>query len=411
MDLTNREIDLQWLPGLIILILGVLFFPFITGMVLLILSFFLKGKKSYLFLVLSCLLTSLIFLDMVPGYGADADRYAQITLQMSSISNFSGFFHFIQNNSQTQYQSSSYLFFFLQYLVSKSNCFNLLSYISTFLGSFFIFYPFLNYSKERFQNNSVKFVSLILAFSTLNVIGYSTLASTMRWGLAATSCFFVDYIYFFKLNKNIKYIWLLFIPIFFHPGIIVAVLISAYMGIIKKLNFVLFIIPLIILVVYFSTLGSVSINNDGNFLGSINSMANIYSTDFMNNGSSNLSQIRNFTNYFLFFMSSIYVLFKMYYRGIKNSFDSIVLFMIFISLILLPRTLIWGRYFTFTMPIMCFYTLKLNTNLSKIVLTLIYILSIVVAIGSYRQFVFPVSNIDILFENIFSILSSIPRVL
>lgn len=188
-----------------------------------------------------------MFLDIIPGNGLDLERYMVTTEQMSMVSGFKNWLLFCRTNPSTQYEKTSYLFFALQYFASRFRYINLLSYLSTILTSFFYFFPFIDYT--RFKNIRLKWYALVISLIPFFMLGYGNIASTIRWGLAVSSCFCIDYMYFYYL-KSKKYIILLFLPILFHLGIILAVVLSVYVAFVKKVNIITLLIPIIAVVLY-----------------------------------------------------------------------------------------------------------------------------------------------------------------
>ena len=107
----NQVNQIKILLQLLLIVLGVFFFPVITGAFALICAFVTNGGKRYWLLCAFCLLSSLVFLEIIPGNGLDVDRYLVVTNQMSMVSGVKDWLSFCLTNPSTQYEKTSYLFF------------------------------------------------------------------------------------------------------------------------------------------------------------------------------------------------------------------------------------------------------------------------------------------------------------
>lgn len=393
----------------IVCLVTVIIFPFFTGILFLFFAFFSQGRKSYFFLIAFCLLFNLIFLDCALGNGADLERYMQVTRQMSMVNGLMEFFQFCRQAPIVSFEKSSYLFLLIQYIVSRTNYFNFLSYISAFLGSFFIFFPFLDSTKNDFFKRRE---ALILSLLSFFFVGYGVLASTMRWGLAVTSLFFFSYIYFEKAKNTKKFIWLLFIPLLFHIGIIADVLFVIYASLVKKINIIQIIIPIVVIIIYFANIKSFNIDS-ASFLGQINMMSNVYSNNFMANYANQNSQIEELIQFSACFMIIIY---NFLTRSLKinSNIKVLSIILVFGTFAMFPQQLILQRYLLFLFLILAFNPVYKN-NLFHLRSTMnILVIILLFALTGFNEFVniyrfnFTLPGFNVMFENVISILENMP---
>lgn len=398
-----------------ILLLLCLFFPFIVGSGFIVYSFFSKNY-AYLLLIIGCILTSLIFLDCKPGYGLDIDRYMETTKLMSEIHSIKEWNSFYASSPAMNYEKNSYIFFAIQFLVSRCDAFNLLSVISSALCGFFLIYPFLNLSK-RF--NKSRFWCMLLGISAYALVGYgSNMAETMRWALAISCAGFVDYIYFYSLKRNVKYIWLLFIPLFFHIGTILIVIISLYTTTIKKVSILKIIIIMICTSLFFYFLPQNAFNNDS-VLGQITNMATVYSTDFMA-GTGNINRlITQYIGDAVSFLIIITSFFLFSYKKEKNDLLNIGFCLLAVEAVVISKNLIFERfiyitvfYFLLNIAInMDYLKYQIRTNVFKYpLLIVIIVLCLVRGYIGFRIYDFTTtSNTAVLLTNVFSLIQLMPK--
>lgn len=397
------------------IVLLCLFFPFILGNGLIVYSFFSKGN-TYLLLILGCILSSLIFLDCKPGYGLDLDRYMETTKLMSEIHSIKDWNFFYATSPAMNYEKNSYLFFAIQFLVSRCNAFNLLSVISSALCGFFLMFPFLNLSKKFNKNN---LWCMLLGFSAYALVGYgSNMAETMRWAIAISCTGFVDYIYFYLLKKNIKYIWLLFIPLFFHIGSVLIVFVSLYMALVKRMNIYKFIFIMLCVGIFFYLLPQNTFDSNS-ALGQITNMATTYSTDFMA-GTGNMNRL--ITQYIGDITSGLIIFASIAFFGYKknkNNLINIGYLLLAAEIMVISKSLIFERFLYITA---FFFLLNIAINIDYLIkrpkigifeyLLLIIIIFLCLTRGyiGFRIYDFTTStNEAVLFTSIFSLIQLMPK--
>lgn len=251
--------------------------PILGGISLLILSFNSSSRKIAIFLLcMACILLNMGFLLTVPTNGLDLERYFNTIHEMSALPTFRSLINFWQVN--LQYERTNLLFTLIEWLVSRTQYFTLLPFITTILCSFFIMYPFLDLS-QRYKDE--RKIILFFAFISFFLVGYGWMASTSRWGLAVTSAVFVDYIYFVNIKKK-RFSFILLLPILFHIGSIVEVILALYAVFIKKTNFlklILVSIPIWCYLRYSSNQSySSQLSSTYSVYSQLNTMTNVYST-------------------------------------------------------------------------------------------------------------------------------------
>lgn len=198
----------------LILLVSIIVFPYISGGIMICSSFFIKRNFSLFLLIIGCILINMLFLDVTTGNGLDIDRYIQNTQYLQSFYGIKDILKVINNSGYFDYQKPSYLFFLIEVIASRTHYLTILPFLSSIITTYFIFYPFYDISQSKRNRKSI-IIILISAISAFLLVGYGFwMASTMRWCLAISSVFFVDYIFFTKLKQK-KYIPILFIPIFF----------------------------------------------------------------------------------------------------------------------------------------------------------------------------------------------------
>lgn len=401
----NQVNQMKILLQLLLIVLGIFFFPVITGAFSLVCAFVTNGKKRYWLLCAFCLLSSLVFLDIIPGNGLDVDRYLVVTSQMSMVSGIKDWLSFCLTNPSTQYEKTSYLFFILQYFASRSRYVNLLPYISTVLTSFLYFFPFIDYTKLK--SIRVRWYAVILSVIPFFMLGYGGIASTMRWGLAVSSCLFLDYIYFYYL-KSKKYIFLLLLPLLFHLGIILAVLLSIYVALVKKIDIVTIIFPILVVLLYMNMAVR---GNSNTVIGQLSNMTAIYSNGFGEgqtiSQSARIVMVVQYATTIL--LSSYYFYLKGKYTFRRYPLNNFAILITFILVIFFSNSAIFYRYVTFAAPIYCFSILQILQKkksgfIEMFWLLLILVGSLFLGFISYRQFAFAFSDVGVIFKSIFSLL-------
>lgn len=403
----------------LIAIISIILFPYISGGIMICSSFFINKKLSILYLIIGCILINVIFLDVTTGNGLDIDRYIQNTQYLQSFHGIKNVFGVINNSGYFDYQKPSYLFFVLEIIASRTQHLTVLPFLSSILTTFFIFYPFYDLAQNS-KNN--KFVDMILAISAFLLVGYGFwIASTMRWCLAVSSVFCVDYIFFTKLNER-KYVPILLIPVFFHIGITLVVAMSLILAFSKKVNNLSLILlsGLIALTLFLENTMPTFSNQ---FLNQLVKMNNSYTNDatFVNNQMSSQAAILP-SEIATFSIILIWFLIPHFKKRITNdSFSKLVLALIIMGLLYVSRVLIFERFLiiiflfvTFDVAkYFCTYKIKLKFNAVGLIIFFLFLLVIggswVRGYLKFRANTFSIgSPADALVSNLIKILQNIP---
>ncbi|WP_242335269.1 hypothetical protein [Limosilactobacillus urinaemulieris] len=399
---------------IIIITLLLFFFPAIAGIIFLVAAFFSSGKKPYIYLLLFCTLTSLLFLDIIPGYGLDFDRYMQITssLKFIKISSLHDLYEFYKVNAMNE--TNNYLFMLIQYFCSKFKVGNLLSVISVFLSSFFCIFPFLDIVQKEDKH---RFLALCLGFICLNILGYGYMASVMRWSLAVTSCLFVNYLFFIRLKEKKKWAFLLLIPLLFHLGIILAVVMSFFVLVAKRVRLSELIIYIICVLVFLFT--SINGSNSTDLTGQLLNTTKIYSKNFLASGQTRNAVILNiviYTAYIILILINIVI--HRLSPDVINPFTNLSILAIISTLLLSTRYLILIRFIslaTFFIAVDILLTVAnenhfINFSEGKgLLVSLLFafdiFISFIFGYASFCQFTFPVGSLRIWFVSIFYLIN------
>lgn len=404
---------------IIIITLLLFFFPAVAGIVFLIAAFLNSGKKSYIYLLLFCALTSVLFFDIIPGYGLDFDRYMQITssLQFVKISSLHDLHEFYKVNAMNE--SNNYLFMLIQYFCSKFKVGNLLSVISVFLSSFFCMFPFLDIVQRK---GKYRLLALCLGFICLNILGYGYMASVMRWSLAVTSCLFVNYLFFIRLNAKKKWAFLLLIPLLFHLGIILGVVMSFFALVVKRVRLPELIIYIICVLLFLLT--SINGSNSTDLTGQLINTTKIYSKNFLASGQTRNAVILNiviYTAYIILILINISI-HRLCPDIIGGPFTNLSILAVVSTLLLSTRYLILIRFIslaTFFVAVDILFTVASENNFinfSKgkgLLISSLFVFDIFISFifgyASFSQFAFPVGSLRIWFVSIsYLIAHSIP---
>lgn len=385
--------------------------PILGGICLLFFTFNCSAKKIAVgLLCVTCILLNVGFLLVIPANGVDLERYFNVISEMRTLSDFHSIVNFWQVN--LQYERTNLLFTLLEWLVSRTHYFTLLPFFTTTLCSFFILYPFLDlYQKYKGK----KKVILFSAFITFFLVGYGWMASTSRWGLAVTSSFFIDYIYFLKIKKK-RFIFILLLPILFHIGSIVEIILALYAAFIKKINLfkiMLISIPIWLYLQYTTSHGSSQLSSSYSVSSQLNTMTNVYSTGIGNlnlNGSITMTIV-----HFTVLLLTLMILRDMYINkklGIEKSPTAIILLFqtnCLLMLMLIEKSDILNRFIVFPVMFGLIYEC-INVKIVSIkrlgLLSFILLEAFLYEVIMIKQFQFVYSPVRLLMSNLLTILRS-----
>lgn len=220
-------------------ILMVICLPVIGGIVSFGGAFLLNKRMAKICLVVSVFTLGILSILFVPFVRNDLYRYFQTMQSVQYLQNLHQFFEYAKTDSVLQYQNNP-LFNILEFEIAKTHHFYFLPYIDTIVCYTCVLYPIFDL-KEQGKISNV--FSLWLAIGGVATFYFFYIMTYIRWVMACALFVLVSYLYFFKLKKA-RYLWLYLIPIFFHTGIILAVLIAIYIALLKRVKISSLIIPI-----------------------------------------------------------------------------------------------------------------------------------------------------------------------
>lgn len=394
-----------------ILILLLLIFPIPAAIV----SFFGMGyfnqKLSYMFMLVFILGISLFALYYSPNIADDFYRYQENMRIMHTVTRLPQLFSLINSNTTLNYQSDSVLFNILEYFIAKTSRFNLLPYASTVITYGSILFPLVDLKARGYINRTVFF---ILATQILLLFSLFFTFNTMRWAIACSLFFLILYVY--NKTQLKRYLYLLIIPILFHVGIILAVVLTIYFYFIRNINFKTTLPALLGLVIY---LKIAKLFTGTGTIAQIAQMTTGYSTDFMNRNTNGLIVVFLHRLVTILIISSAMIYIYRKTKAKTNSKLDRVLIVFTICLILLSGSMIQNRYLPVVSLIalldigMSYCNGKLTiTQLDVLLLSIMMLISIsasfIIVYADIKDMMFSRPFIEVIFSNIISLLKNIP---
>lgn len=392
-----------------ILILLLLIFPIPAA----IISFFGMGyfnkKSAYMFMFIFVLGISLLALDYSPSVADDFYRYQQNMRIMRTTTGLSNLFNLINSNISLNYQSDSILFNILEYFIAKTGRFTLLPYFSTVITYGSILFPLVDLKVHSYISRTMFFLlsaQILLLFSLFFTF------NTMRWAMACALFFLILYLY--NKTQLKRYLYLFIIPILFHVGIVLAVVLTIYFYFIKKVNLKTVLPALFGLIVYLSI---AKFFTGTGILARIAQMATGYSTDFMQRNTNGLIILflHRLATVLIISSAAIFIYRK---KGTKVKLDRILI-VFTICLILLSGSMIQNRYLL-VVCLIAILSIGMNyvdskvsiTQLDVVLLLIMALISIsassVIAYVDVKDMVFKTPFIEVFFSNIVSLMMKMP---
>lgn len=396
---------------LILIVFFVFLVPIPVGFSSLFLMAFSEKKNIYLFYILFCIGTSLVCLFYVPNYTDDLSRYYIVMRLMKPLSSWSEFINFSQSNSALQYQGTNKIFNIIEYLIARTGKFSLLPFVSTLVCYLSVLFPIVDLKRNTKIRSTT---TLTLAVCLLLLFNLNFTANTMRWAMASAIFGLVSYLYFVKLNKLV-YIWILAIPLLFHVGIILAVTLAIFVAIVRKtsiFSYAILLIGFIMFWIYAIKNGSLEVS--GTF-SQITSMANTYSTDFMNrnlNGTIILYLSRAAD---ILMLSAAVIIYFGKPKINRDSFDRLCLLQFFFGIMLFNNSMIFNRYLLIISILSIIsigkniVTVKINrVQLGMFMIAVSLLILCVTAYAGCKDMNFTVSKLNLIFMNILKAFINLP---
>jgi len=397
---------------LTLMVLSVLLVPIPVGMGSFFGMILSKNKNIYLFYILFCVGISLVCLLYIPNYTNDLSRYYETMHLMQPLSSWSEFIDFSQSNSVLQYQGTNKLFNIIEYFIAKTGKFSLLPFLSTLICYLSILFPIVDLKKHKELKSSAAF---ILSVCLLLLFNLNFTANTMRWAMASAIFGLVSYLYFVKINRLV-YVWILAIPLLFHVGIILAVALVVFVAIVHKPSIFSYVLLLAGYVLFWAYVGKDGSMGASGMFPQIASMANAYSTDFMD---------RNLNGMIILYLSRVAGLLLLSAASIIclgkakakwDGFDRLCLLQFFFVILLFNNSMIFNRYLLiFSM----LSVISIGKNLAVVKIsraqigafltTTSVLILCVTAYAGCKGMIFTVSRLDLIFVNVFSFFSALPN--
>ena len=220
-------------------ILMVICLPVIGGVISFGGAFLLNKRAAKICLVVSVFTLGILSIIFVPLVRYDLYRYFQTMQSIQYLQNLHQFFEYAKTDPVLQYQNNP-LFNILEFEIAKTHHFYFLPYISTIICYACVLYPIFDLKEQGKISN---IISLWLAIGGTSTFYFTYIVTFIRWSMACAFFVLISYLYFFKLKK-IRYLWLYLIPVLFHTGIILAVLIAIYIALLRQVKASSLIIPI-----------------------------------------------------------------------------------------------------------------------------------------------------------------------
>lgn len=370
-----------------------------------------SNKRPVLYYLLFCVGVSLLTLWIVPAYDSDLSRYYDTMRLMQPLSDWSAFIDFSKNNRILQYQDANKVFNVIEFFVAKTGQFSWLPFISTLVCNLLVLFPVVDLRKQKKLNS---WLAGGLSIELLLLFNLNLTANTMRWAMAVALFGCMSYVYFVKMT-NFKFIWLLITPIFFHLGIILAVILALFVAIFrekKRLSYPVLILGFIGFWLFADRF--VGPGSAGMF-AQITNMATIYSTDFM---------VRNSNGLIVLFLSRFSGLLLVIAAVVVGSesksekcdnFGRLCRLQFVFWLLLFNNSMIFNRYVLVSAMLSLFYIGK-NMNCIKksmrstslLLIGISGLMLLVITYAGFRRMTFAVPLLELVTKNLISLFRNMP---
>lgn len=185
-----------------------------------------RGKLSYLGALSLIILIGLPDLYYVPIDYDDLYRYFYEMNIVKSVSNIHSLFIAYKYIPYLQHHELNYIYDIFQWLIARSNNYELLPFLSAVLIYFCISAPFIHQIITKEGHTKELFIGLLC---TISLFPYYTVSSTVRWNLASGIFFLLMYIsYNCDYHKRLLTLPLYLIPLFIHQGMILPIIIIIF---------------------------------------------------------------------------------------------------------------------------------------------------------------------------------------
>lgn len=357
-------------------IILILMFPLIGGVFSLVCACYLKNKKAFVCLVVAVFTLGLFISFYIPAMQNDLYRYFQTMHNTSIIPTVSGFLQYSKIDPILQYQNNP-LFNLFEYGISRTCYFYLLPYLTIVVCYFCILYPIFDLKEKSLISGTW---ALVLSVAMLSIYYLFYITTLVRWSLACALLILLSYLYFVKFHSQIKYIWMLFIPILIHLGVILAVGVSVYVALVKKMDkkHLFLPLPFFIFLLTGALMTKVS-NASNNIIFKMVSMFQGYQDFARPEGLSNwISYIIDTGSILLIAIFALILMKRLGNKTSKLEFNFRELFLLYVFLI--SSMQIWQRYELIIGPfalIVCGMNYKNLKNINQHILKIIIVILII----------------------------------
>ncbi|WEV56542.1 EpsG family protein [Ligilactobacillus acidipiscis] len=402
---------MNFLSTLFVVILFIFFLPLPAGIISFCCIFLYKDKRSFLCLLIFLMSLFLLIILYVPNNSDDLTRYFGTMRNLEYLTNWKEFVSFSTNDYTMKYQQVNKIFNFLEYIIARSRFFTILPAISCVVTYFSILYPVIDLKNRSLIS---KKNSIIVSIGNLLLFYLFFSVNTMRWSLACALFYFVVYLYFFKIKK-VTYLWLLLLPLLFHVGILLGVIIALYVALFKKTNFwsLTILISCFVIFLFYSKNGMMG--QDGGVLGQVSGMVSTYSNDFMNRNMNGMIvlYLNRFGTWGL--ILSFFVFLLKTYQITMDSIVRMFMLQILFFILLTGNSMIQNRYMIIVSAFsLLFFSIKIDyvSGGSKIAIQFLTLMSLclffIPAFVANRNINFTIPLWQIFFSNVISLLKVVP---
>lgn len=373
---------------------------------------FSSKQFTVIFYLLFCFCGSLAALLYIPNFTDDLSRYYQVMGLMQPLSHWIEYKSFSHMNIVMQYQGTNKLFNLIEYLVARTGKYSVLPFLNTFVCNLAIFFPVVDLRRNK---KITQMYALMATISLLMLFNINFTSNTMRWAVAVALFAFTSYLYFQKIN-DVKFIWIFLIPLLFHIGIILAVILAMFVALTKKTNLLFMCLLLFAYLLFWVVVGSTSVESSGNGMFSqITGMANVYSADFLNRNLNGLIvlYLTRATGILLILAALAISLRKKEIP--RNQFDRLMTLLSLFQTLLIGNSMIFNRYLLIS-SILALYIIAIHSGvlmsrsnqIAYFMVGISILFNIVITMTKLNGMKFTLSPFELITSNILKIFSNIP---
>lgn len=191
-----------------------------------------RSNISYVGNELLVLVISIPDLFFIPE--DDLSRYFNELMKLSSYDNFFKVIVLSKYDSVLKRNSGCIIYYFLEWLVSRTTIYNLLPFVVVFIVYSCFSLPSI-YQRNKW--NISLFDTIFCIGISMVIFPYLNISSTLRWGLGCALFFLITYICCYKYDNHIIVISLFYISLYFiHEALLLPSLIAIVCILLDYLN-------------------------------------------------------------------------------------------------------------------------------------------------------------------------------